>query len=107
MNRSGRAIDQVDVGRMTVCPKHHIQLTTLYKAKVMDRDFFKGLIVARVFFLSGITTYHRIPTFLGRLFEGSVHGKTAYNPGLQLCYFPSRDDCSLSRKLRLAVIDLA
>ena len=41
MNRSGRAIDLVDVGRMTVCPKHRFQLTTLYKAKVTDRDFFK------------------------------------------------------------------
>ena len=41
LNRSGKAIDQVNVGRMVVCPKHRFSLTTLFKAKVMDRDFFK------------------------------------------------------------------
>ena len=39
LNHSGKAIDQVDAGRMTMCPKYRFQLTTLYKAKVMNRDF--------------------------------------------------------------------
>jgi len=39
LNRSRKAIDQVDVVRMTVCPKHRFQLTTLYKAKLIDGDF--------------------------------------------------------------------
>ena len=45
------------------------------------------------------------PTFIGRPFEGSVHRNTAYNPSLQSqLTFPSRADCSLSRKLRLVVV---
>ena len=39
LNHSGKAIDQVDVGRTAVCPKHRFQLTTLYKVKVMNRNF--------------------------------------------------------------------
>lgn len=39
LNNSRKAIDQVDVGTMTMFPKHRFQLTTLYKAKVMKRDF--------------------------------------------------------------------
>lgn len=62
------------------------------------------MIDARV--LSGIITYHRRPTVLAKLFERSVHRKTAYNPRLQPCYFPSRADCSLLCKTRLAVADV-
>lgn len=39
LNHSAKAIDQVDAGRMTMCLKYRFQLTTLYKAKVMNRDF--------------------------------------------------------------------
>ena len=39
LNHSGKAIDQIDAGRMTMCPKYRFQLTTLYKAKVMNGDF--------------------------------------------------------------------
>ena len=39
LNNSRKAIDQVDVGRMTMFPKHWLQVTMLYKAKVMNRDF--------------------------------------------------------------------
>lgn len=61
------------------------------------------MIDARV--LSGIIIYHRKPTYLGKPFEGSFHRKTAYNPSLEPCYFPSRADCSLSRKISLVVAD--
>ena len=55
--------------------------------------------------LSSSKTYQRTPTFLGKPFQGSVHRKTAYNPGLQPCYFPSRADCCLTRNIILVVAD--
>ena len=93
---------------MTVCPKHRFQLTTLYKAKVMDRDFLMDDGCTSLIWHYNIPGKPRArkPIFIGKPFEGSVHTKTAHHPRLKPCYFPTRVDCSLSWKICLLVVDI-